>query len=950
MERERGPDDGGPGLVSVSSLDEATDPMVSIRPEYPADLRTATVALDATLHLPETAAGPNSDALDSGALDDLDLTLNSQPYAIPVREPDPPGTRPHPSHVGIGYELHQMRGVGGMGEVWEARQRSLGRRVALKRLRPGKGQSSSAIEQFESEARFAGVLDHSNIVTIYEFGHDQAGRVFYTMKLIEGTAWDRVIYSGKRETKTGEIVELELRDHLEILLEVSQGIAFAHSRGVIHRDIKPGNVMIGDYGEVLIVDWGLAVAVEPREELGGAETWTVAKLPEAALVCGTPAYMAPETAASDGELIGLATDVYLLGAVLFHLLYGRPPHKGNDVKQVMANAKANAWAFPRVLPGKVKPWDALLRPVIHRSMATDPLDRFADAGAFGEALRKALRNYDSAKVASRAESKLAKLEKRRREGKEEVENGYQRLAAIIAQLEGALESWPRNLVARQTLAQAHLELADLALDKGDLVLAELSIDNYENLPPLPAPSPEPQPQRRLTLHPVDGTLISAPRPTDAAGTSNEWVNTPDGILPATKRSRELALARTLDPRQQAPTGKSTLSGKIGVSSIASVQIQQDSSASMVDGEQRLLARSFGLRQRIERHEADARKRRRALVSAGALSTALFVAFVVALAIGGFAVSRERDAAELERDALSRALLEETMDTVVAELELQFRPVHRALMTSLRWAEAGSLDTDDPEALNRYFMPLLAEVEAASSLLRADTSGYEYMLLSQGESWRTRSTTPGQNPTLREWSLAGQLSREWTSDKAYSPHRRPWYLGGAGLRAEAAKARREGQPLPVSWTEPYTFFTTKELGISVSAPATSVDDRAFVIAFDVKLGALSELTARLPEDFEAGQVFVLDEQFRVLGLPREVALTPEEEATLALTPMDELDMAPVSRAAFLEWRERSESSDATPWRLELGEDRYWVSVRKVETGTIPPMWIGVVVPETGFMGK
>src|SRR5690606_38415054 len=118
--------------------------------------------------------------------------------------------------------------------------------------------------------------------------------------------------------------------------EVSQAIAFAHSRGVIHRDIKPANVMIGDYGEVLVVDWGLAVALRPLATLGGAETWTLAELPRSALVCGTPAYMSPETAKAARARIGPATDVYLLGAVLFHVLYGRPPHKGKTVQEVIA--------------------------------------------------------------------------------------------------------------------------------------------------------------------------------------------------------------------------------------------------------------------------------------------------------------------------------------------------------------------------------------------------------------------------------------------------------------------------------------------------------------------------------------------------------------------------------------------------------------------------------------
>src|SRR5690606_35707312 len=337
--------------------------MASIRPELPASppLVAATVELsgwgerDPTLepnhgrdHLSERANG----------------TRGSGACTIPVREPEALASRDDEAP----YELIEQIGEGGMGEVWQARQRALGRVVALKRLRDGKRSAQAIVRQFESEARLTGVLDHPNIVTVHELGRDQTGRVFYTMKLIQGTAWNELLARNKRKTSDGQIVELELRDHLEILLEVSQAIAFAHSRGVIHRDVKLGNVLLGDYGEVLVVDWGLAVALRPLPTLGGAETWTLADLPRSALVCGTPAYMSPETAKAERERIGLPTDVYLLGAVLFHVLYGRPPHKGRSVQEVLSKARVNGWSFPTTaIPRKHEPWDALLRPVITRA-------------------------------------------------------------------------------------------------------------------------------------------------------------------------------------------------------------------------------------------------------------------------------------------------------------------------------------------------------------------------------------------------------------------------------------------------------------------------------------------------------------------------------------------------------------------------------------------------------
>ena len=923
----------------------ASDPMVSIRPELP-PRHTATVQLGEAEAgtVPESALG--SLGLDSGGLDALDATQQSGSYAIPVVEHE--GVESLDEHTG--YELLEQIGIGGMGEVWEARQRSLGRSVALKRLRKdrdkgagrGQGRSSSVIEQFESEARFAGALDHPNIVTIHEYGHDQAGRVFYTMKLVEGTPWDELIQTGRRRSTNGDEVELELRDHLDILVEVAQAIAFAHSRGVIHRDIKPANVMIGDYGEVLVVDWGLAVAVCELEALGGDKTWTIAKLPPSALICGTPAYMAPETASAVRERIGCSTDVYLLGAVLFHLLYGRPPHKGKSVKEVITKAKANAFAFPRVLPGRVKPWDALLRPVLNQALATQPSMRFADAGEFGDAVRRALRNYDSAKVASRAQEKLARLSSR------EADNahGYEPLVALIGQLEGALESWPENLAARQALAQAQLELAALALDNGDLALAKLSIESYEKLPRLPALAPA-RTARRLTIHPADGTLVSAPRPTDslvAAGTSNEWSGVSSGPRPksaalaATLGAVELARARQLSAAHE-----SVLAGDASSASIASVQIQQDSSASMVSGEQRLLARAVGLQTRLEQRERSAQTRRRALWVAGTLSIALTVAFVGAMVIAVLVGQGRREQA-------TRVLLEETANTVEARIELQLRPVLGALVTSTRWAELGALELGDQGALNQYFMPLLGGLDAASSMLYADALGNEYMLLHHEDgSWETRVTVAGASSMRHSWDAEGRPGEQRSDSQLYDPLGRPWYIGGASLRGAARQAREQGRPMPVFWTAPYAFFTTQEVGISVSAPTTDGQGHDEVLAFDLLLGDLSRQTSGMPEGMEAGQVFVLDEQLRVLGLPRETAgLSSEARQALTLTDMAKLDAAPLSSGAFRAWQEQhGDAGGPVRFDHEDGET-YWVGMRLLDDPALPALWIGVIVPESHFL--
>jgi serine/threonine protein kinase len=953
------------GFVDTSA---SGDPMASIRPELPPSppLVEATVELSGLGDRLGDRSHESESEITLEPASQVRARASAETHAgallrIPVAEAGQGGAGEGGDAETSAYQLIEQIDVGGMGEVWRARQRSLGRPVALKRQRADKKRLHSVAVQFESEARLTGILDHPNIVTVHELGHDQTGRVFYTMKLIEGTPWSEILPSGRRRTGGGELVELELRDHLGILLEVSQALAFAHSRGVIHRDIKPGNVMIGDYGEVQVVDWGLAVAMEALPELGEATTWILDELPRSALVCGTPAYMAPETAKALRGRIGPATDVYLLGAVLFHVLYGRPPHKGRSVKEVITKAKANAWSFPSEISGRLKPWDALLRPVIRRALASEPELRYADAGEFGDALREAIRNYESAKVASRAQEQLAAMDPSTISAGE----GYQHLAAMIARLEGALESWPRNLAARQTLAQAHLELAGLALSNGDLSLAKASVAAYEKLPPLPEPEPE-RLVRRLTLNPVDGTLVGAPRPTDslvAAGTSDQWVSSAGdlgggvdvGALSDSGLARTIGAAELARSRVRAAEGTRVrldargADGPRRTHSVASVQIHQTSNESMLDEEEQLAARAASLGGEVRQREREFLERRQYLRLTAALVAMLLVAVAGTVVYSQLAVHRERDRARAERDKLSEVLLDETANTVEAQLDVLFEPVHGALLTAVRWAAAGELDVDDPRALNRYYMPLLDSIEAATSTLRADAKGREYMLLSRaGEGWRTRTTLPGAPSQLRDWTQDGELIETWTDERAYDPHDRPWYRGGAALREQARRARLDGNAHPVFWTSPYRFFTTHDLGISVSSPATGPSGREFVLAFDVKLGDITRATLDLPQGIERGQVFVLDEKLRVLGLPRETkGLSPEQRDELLLEPIKTLDAAPISRAAFLEWQRRGRDG---PFRFELGEgedDNFWVGFRHVDKPDRPRLWIGVVVPESHF---
>ncbi len=218
------------------------------------------------------------------------------------------------------YELLEVIGEGGVGVVYAARQASINRVVAVKMLRPGR-EGQSQRDAFLAEAVVTGDLDHPNIVPVHDLGGNQTGDLFYSMKRVLGTPWSRVI---RRKS---------LPENLEILHKVCDAVAFAHSRNVVHRDLKPENVMLGDFGEVLLMDWGIALASTLSIHTGRAAS--------SSSMGGTPAYMSPEMATGPIEKIGPRSDVYLLGGILFEILTGKTPHAGKSVMDCLLAAAEN---------------------------------------------------------------------------------------------------------------------------------------------------------------------------------------------------------------------------------------------------------------------------------------------------------------------------------------------------------------------------------------------------------------------------------------------------------------------------------------------------------------------------------------------------------------------------------------------------------------------------------
>ncbi len=294
----------------------------------------------------------------------------------------------HSSRFSI-LRLHQR---GGLGRVSIALDEELSREIALKEILPAHADNEENRTRFVREAEITGALEHPGVVPVYSLGQFADGRPYYAMRFIRGMNLQMAIEDFYRLADGSAESQLRFRGLVAKIIHTCQTIEYAHSRGVIHRDIKPGNIMLGDYGETLVVDWGLAKTLD--EEAFSTDVSTAPPVQaskrasststQVGRVVGTPSYMSPEQAAGRLDALGPASDIYSLGATLYQLLTGKIAFRGNE-EEVLGNVQLGRFTKPREVNPKAP---KALEAICLKAMARMPEDRYQSARDMADDLER----------------------------------------------------------------------------------------------------------------------------------------------------------------------------------------------------------------------------------------------------------------------------------------------------------------------------------------------------------------------------------------------------------------------------------------------------------------------------------------------------------------------------------------------------------------------------------
>jgi len=315
------------------------------------------------------------------------------------------------------YRLDQEHARGGFGLVWRANDEALGREVAVKQLSTRLATDPTHRRRFLAEARVAAQLQHPGVVPVYDLGGAESPHPFYAMKLVRGQTFGEAIMSYHADTTSGGERAVRFLRLLEAYLSIVRAMAFAHSHGVIHRDLKPANIVLGDFGETVILDWGLAKVLRGGKDEGAGimptpqptETDSGSEVTRQGTIVGTPAYMSPEQARGEIDAVDERSDVYALGAMLFQLLTGRLPYDGSAHLVLRKLASGEPPPRPRAIDSTIAP---PLEAVCLKALTADPGRRYQSADELARDVERFLADEPVAAYPEPARVRLSRWARR----------------------------------------------------------------------------------------------------------------------------------------------------------------------------------------------------------------------------------------------------------------------------------------------------------------------------------------------------------------------------------------------------------------------------------------------------------------------------------------------------------------------------------------------------------
>ncbi len=380
--------------------------------------------------------------------------------------------------AGKKYDIGSKVAAGGMGAILQAKDLNIRRTVAMKVLLDPKRANDEQILRFIEEAQITGQMEHPSIVPVHELGVDSSGNVFYTMKFIKGDNLDKIL-AGIKDGDAELITKYPLNSLLNIFLKICEAMSFAHTKGVVHRDLKPENIMVGEFGEALVMDWGLGKVLGSKEEeaedtsaqiesarteenIAGSGAMTME-----GQLRGTPLYMAPEQAYGRISEIDQRTDIYALGAILYQILTLHPPIEGTSVNEVLMKVakgqiepptkyeKSHKLSLPHLPGGHIPP---ALSSVALKALSLRKEERYQDV----KALQKDIEAYQGGFATSAEKAGVIKqfwLLAKRHKGF--VTAAALVLLSIMLGLVISLAQW-RKAVANEKVASASMKKAQAA--------------------------------------------------------------------------------------------------------------------------------------------------------------------------------------------------------------------------------------------------------------------------------------------------------------------------------------------------------------------------------------------------------------------------------------------------------------------------------------------------------